>query len=330
MKPSLDLKVTSRSVRIALLGTLLVSAIATGAAQVRQSFTYSTFVNSHAAPATIRAFRSGGFFAIAGGVVFQGSSSFYLESVSGKQKVSAENVSLTSSANGNVYLNVASEAYRLEIHRGLACPLGRFVEREATIAYTVPPATFLKHHYTDAELRRQQSQFDQEGVVLVEVQSGELMGFAKEFVKTPFLQLLYKADFADVVSLPPAIRTSLMMNVNQGVSAGQAQGHGTYINSDSQTVYQAHLMQTTRRVETEGVPLRFYWSFASGGARVTDVVALSQSWPAGTKLTNFNVKGAKPSEYDIISLFQNAGIFRELRRANSASFDHFVESACGN
>lgn len=310
---------------------LVLLTTITGVAQVRRSYTYSTFVSSHPSSVTISNFSAGGFFAIAGGVVFQGSSTFYLESSIGRQVVPAANISLSAVPDGNVYLNVGSDAYRLEIHRGLACPLGKFIERNGTIVYTLPPATFLPQSFSKAELSRELQQFESEGVALVKDENtGRIMGLAKEFVRTPFLDLIEESDFGKVVPLPPNLRRTLMMNVNTGVNAGDSESEGTYINSDSQVTYQVFLVAASRRVETAGVPLRFTWDYASVGAKVIDVEALSQSWPAGTTLSDFNSRRARPTQYDIVSMFQNAAIFRQLKNSNPSAFYGFVASVCGN
>jgi len=328
MSLRLPLKIIPRLNRLSLIAVLL-TLVSVSFGQVCQSFTYSTFISSRSSPVTISNFRAGGFFAIAGGVVFQGHSTFYLENPTGKHAISAADVHLTTDSRGNVFLVANSDAYRLEIHRGLACPLGKFVERNGSIVYTVPPVTFVKRSFTDAELSRQQKQFDEEGVTLVkDRETGQIMGLAKEFFKTPFENLIMMADFANKVSLPPNLSSTLIANVNSGSSVGESRSRGTYINSDSQTIYQVYLMSTSHRVETAGVPLRFTWNYAAGGARVIRIEALSQSWPSGMKLTNFNVSETKPTQYDIISLFQNAGIFRQLQQTDPSAFDGFVNSAC--
>src|SRR5262249_2917530 len=103
----------------------------------------------------------------------------------------------------------------------------------------------------------------------------------------------------------------------------------SYLNTDQQVTYQVYLVAGERRVDIAGVPFRYFWNYAADrSALISNVEALSQTWPPDQTLTNFFDRNSEPTQYDVVSLFQTAGVFRELRNANPQAFGHFVSAAC--
>lgn len=291
----------------------LLAVLGSALGQIRKSVTYSSFINPIPSIRTVTTFTPSGIHRIAGGVLLEGSSAFYLETSSTKHKISATDLSLSVDEK-NIYISHAGQRYQLEIHRGLACPLGQFVARGGRIAYTIPPVEGV-----EVELKRA-------GVV----DSVFFDGFvAKEFVQTPFEILVAAADFAETTPLPRDLRMRLMESVNTATNAGFGTLQGSYLNSDSQITYQVYLVAATHSVETEGIPLRYDWVHTSNKvARIIDITAISQFWPEEEKLTDFYNPNSMPSQYDVVSLYQNAGIFRQLKNNNTATFTSFVAAAC--
>lgn len=288
-------------------------------AQVRRAASYSTFINPAPTPVVRGTFARGGLFAIAGGVVLHGKAQFLIESATKKQTVAGATVRLLYENPGAVYLTQGSNRYSLEMHRGLACPLGRFVQRGGEIAYTIPEDESLE---AAARLTKQG---------LVEIGPDEWI--AKEFAKTVFASLMEAADFADVDPLPETIAAQLVTTVNASVSPAartEVEG-GSYINSDAQVTYRVFLMEGKNRAEISGVPLRYFWRQASdGSAIIKDVAVLSQDWPRNARLTNFLRGSEEPTQYDVVSFYQTAAVFRQLNAAAPSDFKSFVTSACAN
>jgi hypothetical protein len=189
------------------------------------------------------------------------------------------------------------------------CPLGKFVQRGGEIAFTIP-------HDPDPVAAQRAGLVDQT--------------IAREFAGTRFAGLLREADFAEVEDLPAQLESSLLASVNKAIGAGTDWADdGSYVNTDAQVTYQVYLVGNTRRTEIAGVPLRYYWSYARTGAAIIDEIqALSQSWAGRQALTDFARPNAEPTQYDIVALFQTAGVFKQMRRTNAASFDSFVRNAC--
>jgi hypothetical protein len=285
--------------------------------QVRRTTAYSTFISPTPTRVVTGTFSSGGIFAIAGGVVLHGKAQFLLETATSKQTVAGETVGLAAGNEGAVYLTQGGDKYRLGVHKGLACPLGRFVLRDGEIAFTVPADN------SAASLRRLAARG------LVRATDGGWI--AKEFANTDFEGLMADADFADTVTLPNTLSAQLMTGVNTSVSATARSEveRGSYINSDAQVTYRVFLLAGKGRAEVAGVPLRYYWSYAADrSAIVNRIEVLEQEWPDRPRLTDFASLDAETTQYDVASLFQSAGIFRQVRTQAPADFRAFVTAAC--
>jgi hypothetical protein len=306
-------------VHAVILSLVVSSAGSPLVAQVRRAASYSTFINPAPTPVVRGTFVRGGLFAIAGGVVLHGKAQFLIESATAKQTVAGATVRLAYENPGAVYLTQGGNRYSLDMHRGLACPLGRFVQRGGEIAYTIP----------EDESPAGSARLTKRG--LVETGPGEWI--AKEFANGMFASLMEAADFADVDPLPETLAANLVTSVNTYVSPAErteVEG-GSYINSDAQVTYRVFLMEGKNRVEISGVPLRYYWrQAADGSAIVRRIAALSQDWPANTRLTTFSRASAEPTQYDIVSFYQTAAVFRQLNAAAPGDFKLFVTSACAN
>ena len=304
---------------IAILGTFAVAL--PSFARIRTSVTYSSFVNPESTTAIAAVFQRGGIFTIAGGVVLQGRAQFYLEEGANEQSISADALGLTIDPKGAVFINYQDRAYQLEMHKGLACPLGKFVTRGGIIAYTIPPGN------RDEAPQTRRSRMARAGLVN---EGNE--GVAQEFAETGFRGLFEEADFADDEPLPSDLETRIITKINNALGPNRtSDAGGSYVNTDDQVTYQVYLVAQARRVDITGVPLRYYWRYASdGSALITSVTALSQDWSEGQALTDFSEPNDGATQYDIVSMYQAAGVFRQLREVNSSKFTRFVSTACAH
>jgi hypothetical protein len=104
------------------------------------------------------------------------------------------------------------------------------------------------------------------------------------------------------------------------------------VNTDAQITYAIYLVdeQPGRgRVEISGVPLKYRWvQRRDGSFAVHKVEAFSQEWSGSPALTVFQ-RNAQATQYDVISLYQAAALFRAMQQANASAFSAFVDSACG-
>lgn len=302
-----------------ILVAAAVSVASSAAAHIRATTDYSSFVNPVSTTAfAMGYFGVGGIFSIAGGVVFDGKARFFLENGNHVQPAPINLLSLVADKNGSVQIRHKNELYNLEIHTGLACPLGTFIARGGLIAYTVPDDT------SEAARQRMKSE-GLEGEKLVNAE------IAKEFAGGPFDSLLDGTDFAETVDIPDAFKRPIIDGINKVASPGLVLGDefdelGSYINTDAQVTYKVYLVAGVGRVDTEGVPFRYYWDRTKKRtALVDDITAFSQDWPSTQRLSQL----PQPwSQYDFVSLYQNAGIFREFFNADASKFRAFVADAC--
>jgi hypothetical protein len=302
-----------------LIGVLLVLG-ASALAQVRRTTDYSPFINPAANDATYRTFSSGGLAGIAGGVLFQGNARFVRENGTA-EPVDSGSLALSVSAPSAVLIKLHETQYKFNLHAGLACPLGKFVRRGGEIAFTIPPDQGIEAF---ARLKAA-------GAVRLARYSNPVFA-AKEFAGTAFIRLLEKADFADVEPLPRDLEATIADNINRASGTGPIAGEGVYVNSDAQTTYIVYLVddQPGRgRVEISGVPLKYSWVRRRDGSfGVHQVEAFSQQFSARPSLTVFQ-SNSQATQYDVVSLYQAAGVFRALHQANANAFSAFVDSACG-
>lgn len=298
-------------------------------------------------------FGTGGLFDIGGGVIFQGRSKFFLQSGDRQVAVPTSTLSLTMGPDREVYVNYADSAakrFSLDLHDGIACPLGKFVSREGFIAYTIPADMS-----NEARQRmRRAGLLAPNGDRIEDEEVSSTLSFlgrrklAAEFANTKFMPLLHAADFADARDLPSDLEDTIISRLNASLGTDRSlsdRAIGSFVNTDQQVTYEVYLMLDTGRVETVGVPLRYHWKLAEdGSALVEEVQALSEPDPTD-KLTDLSHLDREPpqhdligfleaaemfTQYDVISLFHAAGVFRGIYAANPRSFAEFVTRACVN
>jgi len=284
-------------------------------AGIRASSSISNFIN----PATpVRSsFANGGIFEIAGGVLFHGQAAFYLETAGRPPIVIAPTaVALVADEHGTVSISYNGGRYRFDMHAGLACPLGRFFSRNGQIAYSLPP-------FAEEERLRNA------GLVKVAGDPDHLI--AKEFSRSRFVGLLHDADYDTAMTdLPPGLAQRLLKSAgNVGGKSQDSDDADSWLNMDQQVTYKVYLMDATKSVDIAGVPLRYYWVLdQDGAARVINVAAYSQDFSDGVGLTDFSDAANDPTQYDIVSLFQAAAVFRQVHLTNPKGFTQFVTAVC--
>ena len=293
-----------------LLTLALLVVVPSSALPARSVVDISPFFHAEIEPKTFD-----GPHLIGGGVFLEGQAEFYVERAGASSRVPAKSLTLRAGADGATFIDYAGAAYRVEIHLGLACPLGQFIARDGSLLYSLPPTD---GPHVDRELTN---------AGLVQISSGEWL--AKEFKGTIFEALAEKADFARTEPLPRTLNAAAIDSVNRHV--GNARGVravriGSYLNSDRQIVYKAYLVEETKSVDVAGVPLRYYWDFTpSGKPLVSEVEALSQRWGAAT-MSNLTLK--PPSQYDVVVLYQTGALLRQISKDQPTSFKNFVAKAC--
>jgi hypothetical protein len=313
------------NLRLGLKVLVLVTALALPCAtlgKVRKTVDYSSFINS-APSSTMLAFFDApdALWTITGGVVLHGQAKFFMEQRGNVELVPTSQIALSVNATGNVFLDYDHHLYALEIFPGLACPLGRFIQRNGLIAYTeldgVTEAMEKRIYSADLVDSNEPSGFDN--------------SVAKEFVGTPFERLFAAMDYVDVTPLPENIKNAALGELNRkiGAHADSQFTKGSYIHADFQTTYQVYLVRGPDRVDAAGVPLRYELKYNPGGLPfIADVEVFSQNWPDDEHLGDLNNDNVRVSQYDVVSAFQAAGILRELHLANNGAFETFVSQAC--
>ena len=310
----------ARRPTITIASASLLALSIPAAAQVRREPAVGSTISSSTAAVENALFGPDGYFLIAGGVVLHGAADFMLEQPGARRSVEAASITPIAEPNGAVALQSAGRLYQFAMPAGLACPLGRFTQRDGLIAYTI-----LKY-MTDSTPRELQ----RAGLVRHRL--------AHEFDGTPFDKLLHAADTAATEPLPEATSRAIAGAINDqnGIGAFVLRASetldekiGSFINTDLQVTYKAYLVDSTGAVEVAGVPLRYYWLLDGNGTPgVFSVEALAQTWPANAGLTQWGAPGAVPSQYDIVNFYQVAGVFRQLHIAAPDGFARFVDQAC--
>lgn len=289
-------------------------------AQVRVEPDTASFVDPSSGPLARALFGRSGYFMIAGGVVLGGTASFFLERDGTDQPIDAASLQPVSNADGSVSLVYGGVSYRVGMPAGLACPLARFVARNGIIAYTLPK-------FLDPDSRQEM------------IRAGlKHHRIAREFDGTVFEPLLHAADFAETRRLPPDMAQMLTSGLNAAnglsgfvINAADTteKPFGSLINTDAQVRYHVYLLASTQAVEIAGVPLRYFWELdSSGAAGVFAVDELAQTWPPGTRLTDWSAPSARPTQYDVVNFYQVSGLFRQIHLTQPQAFEKFEESTC--
>jgi hypothetical protein len=298
-----------------------VALVASGAcAQVRRENAVEGTITRDTRRVEAALFGPDGYFLVAGGVTLHGNARFLLEQDGKTSIVPASAVTPVVEPGGLVALQAEGARYQLGMPAGLACPLGRFVERDGLIAYTV--VKFMNENSPRALMRA--------GVVRRKL--------AREFDGTKFETLLKAADFAATEPLPDGIGGQIAADINaqNGVGAMMLKAAyvedekpGSFVNSDVQVTYDAFLMRQSGRVDVAGVPLRYYWLLDSAGLpNVFSVEAVAQNWQRGATLTDWTAPGAAPTQYDVVNFYQVAAVLRQVHLSAPEAFGRFVEQAC--
>ncbi len=263
-------------------------------------------------------FGENGYFRIAGGVVLGGKSAFYLENDGSDTRLPAGAVRPVGVPGGGFALRYGGHVYALRTQAGLACPLGRFLDRGGIVAYTVP-------RFLDERAR--------EDMIRAGIAQHRL---AHEFIGTGFDDLLRAADFATTTPLPDEVAGRLIdaMNDSTGLSGYALRASyqlagmvGSVLNTDSTTTYRTYLLPNTDQVVISGVPLRYFWSYDNGAAGIFAVTAFAQDWPAGTTLSDAR---KQPTQYDVVNFYQVAGVMRQLHQTDPKAFAAAVATSCSN
>lgn len=298
-------------------------------AGVRVDNKYSPYVH---AEVSMPVFLPRGGFMIGGGVFLEGSAVFLLEENGKSARVSDKAIGIDFESPGSVYLSYGQTKYRLEMQRGLACPLGRFVLRGGRLLATLPPVPNAKELSAAGVMPVTPARLPAalKASPLSQVLYG--MFVAKEFKNSSFEALAVQADFSRSAPLPPALRSEIIHNVNNyintayGSRVSPIDDNGSYINTDRQVSYRVFLVKEKNEAEISGVPLRYSWTTADGKPPVIDdVEALSQEWPDGTRVSE---PVGQPTQYDVISLYQASAVMRQLRASRPDHFKTFVSRAC--
>jgi hypothetical protein len=297
---------------------LTLGLAGTALAQVRLEPSVAETVSRDTNQLRSALFGPDGYFLLAGGVVLHGSAHFMVEQGGQDQPVPALSVTPVAEPGGRMALQANGRLYQVGVPAGLACPLGRFVERDGLIAYTV-----MRYMTPDSPRALQRA-----GLVRHRL--------AREFDGTPWETLLRAADFAETTKLPNGEGAAIAASINASngsdafvLRTADSDEIGSYINSDLQVTYRVFLMAGAQRVEIAGVPLRYYWLLdRAGQPAVFSVEATAQDWPADARLTDWRVPGAHATQYDVVNFYQVAGMLRALQLTSPDTFAAFVEKAC--
>lgn len=264
------------------------------------------------------------------GILLDSSATFVLERGLRQIAVAPAAVAIEMDAAQRVFLVYAGRRFEMEVHRGISCPLGRFVLRNGNIAYTVSaPPRYQAQLRTDNMV---------EGVERWQ-EDGTPLGrewLPREFAGTPFNDLLFAADLTEeVTQLPGDVSLQLLAHLNLATRRlprslrGFTPIDGSYINTDSLIPYRVFLVERANRVDISGVPLRYTWIADSGGSLLIRGVYPFSDEFTRRGITNFTGgRRGEPTHYDVIVLYQTAAVFRQLNRAQPARFRQFVTRAC--
>ena len=316
------MKRLGKTVIYAIVATL--SLLSAGYGRIRVHEDYSRFINPDSVEPIASIFipGPGSLFRSVGGVILDGSAVFYAETSSATVPIMPSQIQLDVEG-GDIFLNYDNNLFAIEIHQDLACPLGRFVRRGGIIAFTLPPM----HELEDV------MRLSNEGVVFKLMQFGYagefVVGYAREFVDTPFENLFFGMDFLDTVPLTDELSNQIIENVSTAAGLTQdsmVNREGSYINSDQQVEYQVYLVVENSEVDVAGMPLKYHWDWQEDRQpRIQKVEGWSSVFDRNRIATSDEIFG----QYDYINTAQVAGIFRELSRDNPMNFSDFVDDACG-
>jgi hypothetical protein len=308
---------------LAVFGFFSASLNSAIAGHIRKTTYYTPFISSVPTPGTVAFFRSPTApWRITGGVVLRGGAKFYTQDRADQkaEEVPVAELSLRADKDGIVTISRKQQSYRLDIFPNFVCPLGRFVERGALIAYT--------------ELNGVTEEMAQQIATAGLVDSNLISRFdnsiAREFFNTPFEQLFERADHAQVVSLDDATAAPMVLGINKAIGSDLKLSfdRAAYVHADFQVSYKIYLVNSSKEVDTEGVPLRYHLRYSRGSLPYIDrIEVFSQEWPDNATLTH-EIDSKTFTQYDVVWAFQMAAIFREFYRSDKVAFAKFLGQAC--
>lgn len=281
-------------------------------------------------------------------MVLDGGAKFVLEDSGREVRLTPRLLKLDMGPDGDVALVYQGSRFKLDMHKGVACPLATFIGRGGEILYTlVPPARtsglggtglvpgrdvrnvahlFLARPVTDF---RALDATEQERLIR-EISWEEWL--AQEFAGGPFMQLLAHTDMTrEVEPLPVELALAYYLEQARSVpenSNDSGDADGSYVNTDADVTYKVFLVNASKTVDVTGVPLRFRWMANGDTPEITAVYTLKDEFPPGSSLTDFQKTKAEPSHYDVVVFYQTAGIFQEMRRQSPTNFATFRAKAC--
>lgn len=309
-------KMFTASFVVACICLLMTYSIAS--AKIRTTgIDHSKYINPSSTERIARVFNPrSGIFRVEGGVILDGSASFYVEVGGVTSFIDPSKVTILAREK-DVFLVHNKAEFLLEIHDGLACPLGQFVRRGGTLAFTpLSPMTELPPMPEQADLAR----LIDEGIVQNTI--------AGEFFNTPFYSLFEGMDFLERAKLPQALSKELAASISAeaGITESPYSTLGSHIISDQQVEYKVFLVKESDEVEIGGAPLLYDWDWQDNGQPVINYV---DGWSLDferNRLANFPDEAF--GQYDFVVTAQAAGVFRELSQANPNLFNGFVAHVC--
>jgi hypothetical protein len=248
----------------------------------------------------------GGNFAYSGGVSPAAREVRFLDS-SGRPLPTEELNIVFRRIGSQEYVGITSgnETYELAMPSGMACPLGRYIARNATIAFTVPS--------------RIDNQFFSNNRLVPYKNTNAYI--AREFSNTKFADFLKELDLDTSITgpLPNNLRTALMNEINSANQTHPVSWSESYVNADFHVTYSAYLISKGGRniVDIAGLPLRYYWSIAPNGKAAINTVHVF-SFPS-------TERGLL---YEGVIFFQNAAVFKQFNQDAKSRFTAFTSAAC--
>jgi hypothetical protein len=248
-----------------------------------------------------------GDFAFSGGVSPSAREVKFLDSLDRTIPTAELNI-LFSRIGGKDYVAIKSgnETYELPMPNGMACPLARYVTRNASIAFTIPSKIDIDFFTKNKLVRYQNTN----------------AYIAREFSNTRFADFLKDLDLDTTITtpLPNNFRSALMNEINAANQTRPTGRSDSYVNADFHVTYSAYLINKSGRniVDIAGLPLRYYWSIASNGKAA---------------INNVHVFSFPSTEegllYDAVLFFQNTAIFKQFNEDTRSRFVTFTNAACG-
>jgi hypothetical protein len=200
------------------------------------------------------------------------------------------------------------KVYQLATQDDLVYPLMKFVQRGKYVAYTIAVAGFSKAYFNESGL--------------VDVGDMSLNGrtfntyATKEFQAAPHVKFLQQIDLnTKVEALPANVKTMIIKDVKGAKRLSpEARSVISYVNADFHIEYKVFLDSANgkRVIDVGGLPLRYQWATAKGGAIIKDVYVFQ--FPT----RQFDLQDRA------VMFFQTAAILRQFHKDNPQEFNRFL------